>query len=946
MALDAASVQTAFVGREREFEVLDGLLRRAVELRAPQAVTLVGPQGIGKSRLVWEWLRRVRTQSTLAHTLRVSRGSAAPGSAGPGAPYQVFTRLLRDRFELPDGLDPVVARGRVRERVTEVYDDKRVLEVLHFLGYYLNLSWPDSPFIRAIGDEPREVGRIARTVLRRFFEMDAERAPVVLLFEDIHYASDQSLDLVHELCESFTGVPVVILSVARPELYARRPGWGEGNFDHLRSELGPLESGDSEKLLRHLLSKADSFPDELGEVARDLTNGNPFFLEQLVRVFLADGTIEVDRTQGPQGPTEHWHIDTSRIAEAHLPLTVEEAVHARIAALSPAERDILEKAATLGNVFWAGALLVMTRLRHELAAGREAPAGAAAQSAGQVAAGTLGSADGPRGWTHDDTAERLSEILQGLVDRDYVLRMPDSAVAGTEEYVFKHNLERDLIAQLTPASLSRRYHIIVAQWLESRLAERTEEQLEVLAHHYEEGDKKRRAAYCHILAADKARARFANEKAIYYYEKGLDLLDLDDHLAKMEALHNLGDVYALVGQPQAAVDKFSEMLRLAWLLDHKGKGGAAHGRLGRIARQLGDYDGAMSNLEAARELFELARDRRGVAAAQDDIGKVHWLKGDYDRALLFHKRGLSIRRELGDKRSIAVSLSNIGVVYQDSGNFKLALECFDEALRLRRDVGDRPGVVHSLSHMGTVHIDQGDPTQAERVFNEALTLSREVGDRLQEAYILASLGEASSMLGRLVEAEGRVRWAAQIAQELGDKSLLVDCKRNLAEVALRAGEYAQARAAASDALEQAEALGSKIKLAMALRALGEALYAAPFPDETGELTLRRRAQAVEHLERAARLFQELHNDVELAKAYRVLGEIHSEAGHADKARVCREVADEIAVRLASAGAAARRRVQPTVRAGEEAPAVMAAGGAGSAPTIDPDGDIDVELDLG
>src|SRR5262249_46122268 len=166
--------------------------------------------------------------------------------------------------------------------------------------------------------------------------------------------------------------------------------------------------------------------------------------------------------------SEHWRIDLDRAETTHLPLTVEEAVQARIASLSPAERDVLEKAATLGNVFWTGTLLALTRLREVSAGGREL--------------------DERRGLFQDDgIREGIERIIADLVDHDYVLRIPDSSIAGEHEYCFKHNLERELIAKMTEPERAGKYHLFAAQWLEVRLVDRSEEHLEFLAQLYDRG---------------------------------------------------------------------------------------------------------------------------------------------------------------------------------------------------------------------------------------------------------------------------------------------------------------------------------------------------------------------------------------------------------------------------------------------------------------------------
>src|SRR5262249_50473870 len=147
---------------------------------------------------------------------------------------------------------------------------------------------------------------------------------------------------------------------------------------------------------------------------------------------------------------------------------------------------------------------------------------------------------------------------------------------------FKHALEQSLIAGTAELDLLRRRKAFAAQWLESRGGASREQRLEALAHLYEEAGDKRRAAYCFITAAGHARERLLLDRAHVLYLAGIRLLELDDALAKMDALHAVGDIAARIGRTREALGHFGEMLRLAWRLDLPAKGGAAHGRIGRL----------------------------------------------------------------------------------------------------------------------------------------------------------------------------------------------------------------------------------------------------------------------------------------------------------------------------------------------------------------------------
>src|SRR5262249_19532006 len=156
---------------------------------------------------------------------------------------------------------------------------------------------------------------------------------------------------------------------------------------------------------------------------------------------------------------------------------------------------------------------------------------------------------------------------------------------------------------------------------------------------------------------DVARDRYASSRACDYYQKGLDLLGESFPGRRIDALHHYGDVLQLSGRIDDALAAFREMLTLAFRLDLKNKGGAAHNRIGRCYRDTGGLEDASRHLHAALELFKTMNDERGVASSIDDIGKLHWLKGEYKEAEEALRDALTRRRQLADRRSIALSLN-------------------------------------------------------------------------------------------------------------------------------------------------------------------------------------------------------------------------------------------------------------------------------------------------
>jgi tetratricopeptide (TPR) repeat protein len=867
--------RAVLVGRTAELRVLDESLRSVRDDGRTRTVTLVGANGIGKTRLVRDFLSKQRT--TEHGVPRVFRGSARD----QGSAYDVFARVLRARFGIVEGMDGEAAKAQVRGQVAAVLEDRKVGDVCYFLGQLLELEFLDSPLIQAVRGDSLQMRLLRRAVIKRFLEADANlslqaqaQGPIVLVFDDLHFAHDESLDLLENLIATLDA-PVLMLCLARPDMIAKRDGWAKhGGARHKIVELSPLTDTDSARVMEDLLAPCGDAEgvEDLVDAACTLAGGNPALLERMVRIFHDMAVVEV---KDEFAEVETWTIHLDRIAEVSLPLTVDDAIQARIAALAPPERDLLERAATMGSVFWLGGLLAIARL----------------------------DSSAPDMWSRssviDETAIR--ETLKELKERDYILTLPDSTFPDDEEFAFKHNLERETLLKLLPKGQARRFHKAIADWLSFKQHVRThEEYMGQLARHQEQAGLVVQAAATFLDAAHLARERYANSKASEYYVKGLGLLRDGAEGSteqQLRALHHYGDVLQVLGRNDEALDAFNEMLVRAYRLNLKSKGGAAHARIGRLYRDTGRLDDAQQHLDSALVLFEDSNDERGIASTVDDMGKLYWLRGNYPKALEATQRSLTMRRKLGDRRSIALSLNNLGLVYQDSGQFKLALDAFEQALRIRREIGDLVGVSISLNNLGTVAQDQRDDTQALTLFLEAHEVAKETGDRNRLALVLTNLGETYNRLGDPAKAVHHLKQAEEIADELGDKMGLAEAVRGLGKAYLAQREYTRARECTARAVEIFREVQSKVQLGVALRSLGEVMAAG---SAGGDDLLTARA----HLLQSIWIFEEIGNDVELARSCRVYAallraspDVQNDPAAVEEADLFAKRAEEIFARL-------------------------------------------------
>jgi tetratricopeptide (TPR) repeat protein len=694
----------------------------------------------------------------------------------------------------------------------------------------LDLAVPESPLSRVFADDPAEAGLLRRVVLRRYVESESRLAPVCLIIDDVHTSDADSLDLLTYLIRNMQG-RVYVVCLASPDIVAREPGWFElGGERHNRMDLLPMSEASSSKILESLLAPCQGGPPEpLIEAAASLAGGNPGLLEQMVRIFHDVGVLQ-DVAEHPAG-RPIWRVAVERLASVRLPMNVHDAVAARVAALQPTDRRLLEFAAATGSVFWLRGLV------------------------------TLGRVDGdvPEVWNPADTQDvaTVRSMLEDLERRDYVLKLPESLFADDDEYVFKHNLEREHITRLTNAALARRYHQTIADWLNLHDNVRVQEETcAMLAQHLERAGSTTRAGLAYLDAADLARIAYATKKAVEYYSKGLELLADADAYRRLHALHNYGDVLLVLGRTEEALMSFREMHALAYGLNCMAKGGAAQNRIGRLHRDTGSLQLARKHLDAGLALFAMDSDERGIAASNDDIGKLLWIQGQYDEALKAMQIALDMRRQFNDERSIALSLNNMGLVWMDHGDMQRAREAFEAALQLRRK-----NIAEALTNLGCLEQDRNNWDGALQLFEEAYAWADQVGERNRVAVLLTHIGTTHYHRGDTARAIQVLQQAEELCDELGNRLHLAEAWRGLAKAFLLQGELQRARENVKRAVDLFGQVRSIPHLAIGLRTLAEVTAAGAWGPGHEDKVL-------DYFTRSINLCKELGNELEVARSYR------------------------------------------------------------------------------
>ncbi|HUS67712.1 MAG TPA: tetratricopeptide repeat protein [Kofleriaceae bacterium] len=841
-------LKARYTGRASALGPLMEAVERARKTRSISFLVLVGEPGMGKSSTVVEL---ARTLEKSAPDTRCLVGAAD----GSGVLYAPFARLLSARFGITPSEPLVDSREKIIAGVGEVMPAARVTETAHLVAHLMRIPFPDSPIIGPLAESPQHLEARTFLALRRFVAADAAAGPLVLCFENLEQAETETINLLHYLVAGLQGSPVVILGTARESIYDRHPSFGDVDVTPTRIDLGPLTDAEAEGLLRELCRPLERVPDSLVKHAVRVGR-SPRALFELMR-FLLESNIIV-RAGGAS-----WRVDEAALDEAALPEDHEELVAERVRILPDAERDVLEMASVIGETFWMDGVVALIRVRDDRSPDPDGPTLAEIAAAG------------------DQTRSSAAAAMVRLIENEWVVPVPVSSVPGEHEYRFAYPYLWSNVYDSIQGDARRTYHRVVAQYLELRPQGRAAMAQEETARHLELAGDAAGAAARYRRAADFARKSFFNDRAIRLYSQALACLGEADLAARIHLWHDLGSVYELKGDYEAALGGFERMLRLAWVCASRTKAAVAFNKMGRVWRRKGDLKLALEYLERGLELFEQSADLRGIGGSFDDIGSVLYLLGRYDEAYEKVTVGLARRGHGGDKRSIAHSLSNLGNIQKDRGRTEDALTCHQEALEIRRAVGDRAGAITSLNNLAVLAYERGDREDARRGWEQALTEAEEIGALPLQALTLGNLGELALEEDRTEEARRRLEEALEIAQEIDDRQLQVEALRNLALLEHAGGDGPRSRQLAQRAYQVASTAGLRDNEGRALLTLGQVFTGTSMMDDERTVERPRHGEAPiadAYFARGVELLRQIGNQSELARGLDRYGRYKIEQG--------------------------------------------------------------------
>ena len=753
-------IKTCMIGREPELRLLQEAFKGLYSQRQLRVLSVIADAGVGKSRLLYEFESWAAAQT---QRFRLLRGRAHPLTRTQ--PYGLLRDVLARRLHIADSDSMASAKHKMEQGVAPLFvaDDGHDAAQghAHLLGHLIGLDFGDSAHINAIqqdGPQIRERGfHAAAQMLRRLATQPGQ--PLLILLDDLQYADDSTLDFLSHLCHVCRDVPLLLLSLSRPT-EREWPTGGPHPFDAQRLVLQPLKAEGSHQLLGELLQRLPDIPASLRELVVSGSNGNPFYMEELVKMLIDDGAIICDAAQ--------WQFDPERMMALHVPQSLTGVLQARLDSIQASDRLALQQASVIGHVFWDQALAALDPL---------APQALASLIKSRLI--------GP----HDDGA------LNGSSE-------------DLHEYAFAHQLLHQVTYDTLLQQARRQHHAQAAKWLVGLTSARAKDFLGTAAEHFAKADDNEQACEFFARAAEHAATRYAHEAVMDYVARALALdpltsgpISVAQRLRRWRLLDVRERTLDLLGKRNEQMADIAQLQALAEGLPDDRRRSEVQHRRSSYAMHTGDYVGMERAARESMRLAERAQDSLQALHAQQRLALALTYLGDDVTGYVLAGAGLSTARQMGARALEALFLNALSVIADNQADQVASLEMDEQDLQINRELGNRRNESIALGNLGNGWLRLGEHTRAGQYLDDSLRLSRSVGDRGTESNTLTNLSALALRVGDTPLALTHARAALTMAMEVQSPIFEAMAQCSLGNAQLAAAQPDRATAAFQRALE-------------------------------------------------------------------------------------------------------------------------------------------------
>lgn len=783
-------ISSPLVGREQELATVQACIQRLLGGQGG-IIGIIGEAGLGKSRLLAN-AKPPMHSSAIAHTSasgeQVLWLEGQTLSFGHSISYWPFQQILRGWAGISEEDDADATWSKLERHVRDLFG-KETIDYLPYLASLLSVEVRGEYAERVKYLDGDAMGKQIFLTARRFFERLARSQPTVLIFEDLHWMDASSIALLEHLLPLVETVPLLIVGLSRPEpdspAARLRELCAREYADHYREiRLAPLLEVDSAKLIRNLLD-IENMPARLRELIVEKAEGNPFFLEEVIRSLIDSGAVIRDVSSG------RWRA-TTQIESLHIPDTIQGVIMARVDRLDEEVKQVLRMASVIGRSFLYRVLKVIS-----------------------------------------ETSKRLDDSLVELQQIELIREKQ----AGPElEYMFKHALAQEATYESVLLQKRRELHARVAQAIESLFAERLEEFYGFLAYHYATAEVWDKAQEYVLKAGDQAGRIAADGEALGHYQQAMAAYarafgDHWDPLERVQLDRKMGEALSRLGEHRQAVIYLLRALSHLHAPLPSSAWGVRAAILGEVATQLSHvlFPGRFTkagrhqispHFEEQSRVYEviayidvLTNPERFLLVAlkylnvSENIGFMHGVSNGfagiglicdfvalYPLADFYHRKSTTLSESMQDPVAIAMSQEGLACHTLFIGELDKSASSSELAALKNREIGDLHRWGLSVFHHVVAHIYRGNLLQALDLSRNLVRVGRDGADPQMECWGLSALGFAEQRLGQFAEAIASLQQAAELAKALPDTAFTIQTTADLGRCYLRQGDLTESLA--------------------------------------------------------------------------------------------------------------------------------------------------------
>jgi class 3 adenylate cyclase/tetratricopeptide (TPR) repeat protein len=731
----SVGLEAPFVGREAELRLIKSLFHAAAEEQRARLVSVVGVAGVGKSRLAWEFFKYIDGLSELVWW---HRGRCL--AYGDGVAYWALAEMVRGRIGALENDGPDTTAAKLRETLEAHFPDSD------------ERAWVEERLLQLVGLGERTTAEQEDLLpaWRRFFERLAEQSPLVLVFDDLQWADAGLMAFVEHLLDWSRNLAIFVVTLARPEIADRHPGFPGATRSATTLPLEPLTDEAMDELVHGLVP---GLPDDVRAQIRGRADGIPLYAVETVRMLLDRGLLEQAgseyRVTGPVGSLE-------------VPETLHALIASRLDGLAEPERALLQDAAVLGRTFTQRGIAALSR----------------------------------------SGEEEIEPLVTSLLRKEILYLETDPRSPGRGQYGFVQALVQKVAYETLSRRERRSRHLAAADFLSRESGMDPSEIAEVIAAHYldaYEADSdapdaeeiKASARGWFVRAAERAVSLAAAAEAQRGFERAVSLAD--DDVVRASLLYRAGEMAWMASDLDTLERHVTEARSIFHRTGHALEEARASSKIADLLFYRGRTEEAVEVMEGALEVFEANDDEAAVATVSVQLGRFLLFEGERERAFECIERGLVLAERLRLPEAVSQGMNTKGILLRGRPHESIALMRGALAVAREHDLND--AIARAYINLGyLLWISGASSAEIEQVTREGLAHSRRRGDREGELNFVAQL--AGGLYG-----EGRWDEIHELAAELPEEALErvgnpvgFQLPAYLAEIARHRGDEAEAKA--------------------------------------------------------------------------------------------------------------------------------------------------------